>query len=224
VEGYGMTECTMAICINPTPKEALRKPGSVGIPIFDSEVKIVDLTDDTREMPLGAEGEILQRGPQVMQGYWNKPEETARTLRGGWLHSGDIGRLDEDGYLYIVDRIKDMIKYKGYNVFARNLEEVLYGHPKIKEAAVIGIPDPTVTEYPRAYVVLRDGETATAEEIMAFINPQVAGYEKIREVVFRDSLPVSLAGKVLKRELKKEALRNKKMQNANFERQNKKGE
>jgi long-chain acyl-CoA synthetase len=206
VEGYGMTECTMAICINPAPKEALRKPGSVGLPLFDSEVKIVDLTDDTREMPLGEEGEILQRGPQVMRGYWNKPEETARTLRGGWLHSGDIGRLDEDGYLYIVDRIKDMIKYKGYNVFARNLEEVLYRHPKVKEAAVIGIADPAVTEYPRAYVVLRDGERATAEEIMSFVNPLVAGYEKIREVVFRDSLPVSLAGKVLKRELKKEAL------------------
>jgi len=206
IEGYGMTECTMAICLNPAPKEAVRKPGSVGIPLFDSQIKIVDLTDDDREMPIGQEGEILQKGPQVMKGYWNKPEETAQALKGGWLHSGDIGKLDEDGYLTIVDRIKDMIKYKGYNVFARNLEEVLYRHPKIREAAVIGIPDPAVTEYPRAYVVLNEGETATAEEIMAYINPQVAGYEKIREVVFRDSLPVSLVGKVLKRELKKEAL------------------
>jgi len=206
IEGYGMTECTMAICLNPTPEKAVRKPGSVGIPIFDSEVKIVDLMDDTKELPIGEEGEILQKGPQVMKGYWNKPEETARTLKGGWLHSGDIGKLDEDGYLFIVDRIKDMIKYKGYNVFPRNLEEILYQHPKIKEAAVIGIPDPAVTEYPRAYVVLREGETATAEEIMNDVNPQVAGYEKIREVVFRNELPVSLAGKVLKRELKKEAL------------------
>jgi long-chain acyl-CoA synthetase len=206
IEGYGMTECTMAVCLNPTPEGAVRKPGSVGIPIFDSEVKIVDLTDDAKEMPIGEEGEILQKGPQVMKGYWNKPEETAGTLKGGWLHSGDIGKLDEDGYLYIVDRIKDMIKYKGYNVFPRNLEELLYQHPKVKEAAVIGIPDPSVTEYPRAYVVLREGETATAEEVMNDINPQVAGYEKIREVVFRNELPVSLAGKVLKRELKKEAL------------------
>jgi long-chain acyl-CoA synthetase len=210
VEGYGMTECTMAICINPTSPEALRKPGSVGVPLFDSEIKIVDLGDDSREMAVGEEGEVLQRGPQVMQGYWNKPEETARTLRGGWLHSGDIGRLDGDGYLYLVDRIKDMIKYKGYNVFARNLEEILYRHPQIKETAIIGIADPAVTEYPRAYVVLKEGETATAEEIMAYINPQVAGYEKIREVVFRESLPVSLAGKVLKRKLKQEAQEEKK--------------
>jgi long-chain acyl-CoA synthetase len=206
IEAYGMTECTMGICFNPAGKEDIRKPGSVGIPVFDSEIKIVDLTDDTKEVPLGQEGEILQKGPQVMKGYWNKPEETAAALKDGWLHSGDIGRLDEDGYLYIVDRIKDMIKYKGYNVFARNLEEILYRHPKIKEAAVIGIPDPAVTEYPRAYVVLRKDEAATADEIMDFINRQVAGYEKIREVVFRTELPVSLAGKVLKRELKKEAL------------------
>jgi long-chain acyl-CoA synthetase len=209
VEGYGMTECTMAICLNPAASEGVRKAGSVGIPIFDSEVKIVDLRDDTREVPIGEEGEILQRGPQVMKGYWNRPEETARTLKGGWLHSGDIGRIDEDGYLYIVDRIKDMIKYKGYNVFPRNLEELLYQHRKIKEAAVIGIPDPAVTEYPRAYVVLKDGETASAEDILNDINPKVAGYEKIREVVFRKELPVSLAGKVLKRELRKEALAEK---------------
>ncbi|MFH0789237.1 MAG: AMP-binding protein [Pseudomonadota bacterium] len=206
IEAYGMTECTMGICFNPAERDAVRKAGSVGLPVFDSEIKIVDLLDDGREVPLGQEGEILQKGPQVMKGYWNKPEETATTLKGGWLHSGDIGRLDEDGYLYIVDRIKDMIKYKGYNVFARNLEEILYRHPKIKEAAVIGIPDPTVTEYPRAYVVLRQNETATGEEIMDFINAQVAGYEKIREVIFRKELPVSLAGKVLKRELRKEAL------------------
>jgi long-chain acyl-CoA synthetase len=206
IEGYGMTECTMAICLNPTPEAAVRKPGSVGIPIFDSEVRIVDLMNDAKEMPIGEEGEILQKGPQVMKGYWNKPEETAKALKGDWLHSGDIGKLDEDGYLYIVDRIKDMIKYKGYNVFPRNLEEILYQHPKIKEAAVIGIPDPAVTEYPRAYVVLGEGQQATAEEIMDYVNPQVAGYEKIREVVFKNELPVSLAGKVLKRELKKEAL------------------
>jgi len=142
-----------------------------------------------------------------MKGYWNRPEETAAALKDGWLHSGDIGRLDEDGYLYIVDRIKDMIKYKGYNVFPRNLEELLYQHPKIKEAAVIGIPDPAVTEYPRAYVVLKEGERASAEEILADINSKVGGYEKIRELVFREALPVSLAGKVLKRELRKEALR-----------------
>lgn len=207
IEAYGMTECTMGITFNPAGKDGVRKTGSVGIPVFDSDIKIVDLLDDTREVPLGQEGEVLQKGPQIMKGYWNKPQETEKTLKDGWLHSGDIGRLDEDGYLFIVDRIKDMIKYKGYNVFARNLEEILYRHPKIKEAAVIGIPDPAVTEYPRAYIVLNKGETATAEELMGFINPQVAGYEKIREVVFRDELPVSLAGKVLKRELKKEALK-----------------
>jgi len=211
VEGYGMTECTMAICINPAAREGVRKAGSVGIPLFDSEIKIADLMDDTRNVPIGEEGEILQRGPQVMKGYWNKPEETAGILKGGWLHSGDIGRMDEDGYLYIVDRIKDMIKYKGYNVFPRNLEELLYQHPKIKEAAVIGIPDPAVTEYPRAYVVLKGGETADAEEILNYVNPKVAGYEKIREVVFRRELPVSLAGKVLKRELRREALAEKKI-------------
>ncbi|MDP3096907.1 MAG: AMP-binding protein, partial [Syntrophales bacterium] len=172
----------------------------------DTECRVVDLNDGVTDVPVGETGELIVRGPQVMKGYWNRPEETARTLKGGWLHSGDLGKLDEDGYLFIVDRIKDMIKYKGYNVFPRNLEEILYQHPKIKEAAVIGIPDPAVTEYPRAYVVLKEGEQASAAEIMDYLNSQVAGYEKIREVFFRDELPVSLAGKVLKRELKKEAL------------------
>jgi len=152
IEAYGMTECTMAICFNPAVKEALRKPGSVGLPLFDSEIKIVDLADDTKEMPIGQEGEILQKGPQVMKGIGTN-RRNGQDLERRLLHSGDIGRLDEDGYLYIVDRIKDMIKYKGYNVFARNWRKSFTGIPKSKRRPSSGslirlspnIPEPMLS-------------------------------------------------------------------------------
>ncbi|MCP4750585.1 MAG: long-chain fatty acid--CoA ligase [Proteobacteria bacterium] len=199
-EGYGLTECTMGATMTP-PSAAAAKAGSVGLPVFDTEVKIVDAADG-RELPPGEEGEVLIKGPQVMQGYYNKPEATAEVLEDGWLRTGDIGKMDEDGYLYITDRLKDMIIYKGYNVYPRELEEVLFLHPAVEQCAVVGKPDADVGEAPVAFVKLVEGAQATTEELAQYVNPKVAAYKKVREVVFVDAIPVSGAGKVLKRELR----------------------
>ncbi|MHA1364599.1 MAG: AMP-binding protein, partial [Candidatus Freyarchaeota archaeon] len=204
IEAYGLTEVTMGVLYNPASKDALRKPGSVGIPIIDTDAKIVDAETGTRELPPGELGEIVVKGPQVMLGYWNKPEETRNVLRDGWLHTGDLGRMDEDGYFYIVDRKKDLIKYKGYSVFPRDVEEVLHEHPAVKECAVVGKPDEAVGELPVAFVVLKEGASATREELIEFVAGQVAPYKKIRDVIFKESLPISLAGKVLRRVLRDE--------------------
>ncbi len=205
VEGYGLTEVTMGVLYNPATKDGLRKPGSVGMPTIDSEAKVVDAETGTKELPIGELGEIICKGPQVMKGYWKKPEETKNVLRNGWLHTGDLGRMDEDGYFYIVDRKKDMLKYKGYSVFPRDIEEVLHEHPAVKDCAVVGKPDETVGELPVAFVVLKEGISATKEELMEYVAEQVAPYKKIRDVIFKDMLPVSLAGKVLRRILREEA-------------------
>ncbi len=202
MEAYGLTECTMGATANPATWSGRRKPGSVGIPIFDTDVRIVDLDDPDREVDTGEVGEVCIRGPQVMKGYYGRPEETAQVLRGGWLLTGDIGKMDEEGYVFIVDRKKDMLIYKGYNVYPRELEEILFTHPAVANCTVIGKPDPAVGEYPKAFVVLKPGATASAEAIMAFVAAQVAPYKKIREVEFLDEIPVSLAGKALKRELR----------------------
>lgn len=199
-EAYGLTECTMGATANPPDRSKIRQ-GSVGIPVFDTECKIVDL-ETGEDLPPGKEGEICIKGPQVMQGYWNKPEETADVLKEGWLYTGDIGKEDEDGYFYITDRKKDMIIYKGYNVYPRELEEVIFTHPTVEQCAVIGKPDMDVGEAPVAFVQLKQGVEATAEDLMEHINSQVAAYKKIREVKFLDAIPVSPAGKVLKRELR----------------------
>jgi long-chain acyl-CoA synthetase len=199
-EGYGMTECTMGATSNPPERDKIRQ-GSVGIPVFDTECKVVDL-ETGKDLPPGKEGEICIKGPQVMQGYWNKPEETAEVLQDGWLYSGDIGKVDEDGYFYITDRKKDMIIYKGYNVYPRELEEVIFTHPAIEQCAVIGKPDIEVGEAPVAFIQLKQGAEAKAEEVMDHTNSQVAAYKKIREVKFLEAIPVSPAGKVLKRELR----------------------
>lgn len=205
-EGYGLTEATMGCTETPPFPEDIRL-GSVGIPVADTEIRIVD-PESGEDLPPGEPGEICVRGPQVMRGYWKKPEETAQVLRDGWLHTGDIGLLDQDGYLYIVDRLKDMILYKGYNIYPRELEEVLNEHPLVQQSAVVGKPDPRVGEIPVAFIVLKEGATIDAEELMEFANSRLAGYKKIREILFVDSLPVNLAGKVLRRELR-EALRGK---------------
>jgi long-chain acyl-CoA synthetase len=203
VEGYGLTETSPVTHINPpagSPKVA-----SIGLPIADTEARIVDLETGTREMPVGEIGEIVIRGPQVMKGYWNKPEETALVLRDGWLYTGDVAKRDEDGYFYIVDRKKDMIIAGGYNIYPREVEEVLFECPKIQEAAVIGVPDSYRGETVKAFVVLKDGEAATkdtADEIIAFCRKRMAGYKVPRIVVFRDSLPKSGVGKYLRRELR----------------------
>jgi long-chain acyl-CoA synthetase len=200
VEGYGLTETSPVTHINPpigSPKK-----GSIGLPIADTEARIMDLEDGKREMPVGDIGELVIRGPQVMKGYWNKPEETAQVLRDGWLHTGDIARKDQDGYFYIVDRKKDMIIAGGYNIYPREVEEVLWEFPKILEAAVIGVPDSYRGETVKAFVVLEPGASATADQVIAFCRGRLAAYKVPRLVVFRDSLPKSSVGKYLRRKLR----------------------
>ncbi len=200
VEGYGLTETSPVTHVNPptgSPKIA-----SIGLPITDTEARIVDLETGACEVPLGQIGEIIIRGPQVMQGYWNKPEETALVLRNGWLYTGDVAKKDEDGFFYIVDRKKDMIIAGGFNIYPREVEEVLFECPKVKEAAVIGVPDSYRGETVKAFVVLKDGVTATPEEIQAFCRERMASYKVPRQVVFRDSIPKSGVGKYLRRELR----------------------
>jgi len=200
VEGYGLTETSPVTHVNP-PEGSL-KVGSIGLPIIDTKVRIMDLDTGTREMPVGEIGEIAIRGPQVMKGYWKKPAETALVLRKGWLYTGDIARKDEDGFYYIVDRKKDMIIAGGFNIYPREVEEVLFECPMVNEAAVIGVPDKYRGESVKAFVVLKPGVTATEAEIIAFCRERLASYKTPRAVVFRDSLPKSGVGKYLRRELR----------------------
>jgi long-chain acyl-CoA synthetase len=204
-EGYGLTECTMVSNFNLPSREGL-KMGSVGLPIADTEVKIADLETGTKELPQGETGELCIKGPQVMQGYWNKPEDTRMALRDEWLYTGDIAREDQDGYFYIVDRKKDMLIYKGYNVYPRDLEEVMARHRSVQQCAVVGKPDTEAGEIPVAFVVLRQGEETTAEELLSYCAQNVAPYKKIRQVILKKELPISRVGKILKRELRKELM------------------
>jgi long-chain acyl-CoA synthetase len=201
VEGYGLTETSPVTHINPPTGSP--KVGSIGLPMPDTETRIVDLETGEHDLPLGEVGELLIRGPQVMKGYWNKPDQSADVLRDGWLYTGDIARKDEDGYFYIVDRKKDMIIAGGFNIYPREVEEVLWEFPKIQEAAVIGVPDAYRGETVKAFVVLQPGTTATAEEVIEFCRQHLAAYKVPRLVVFRDSLPKSGVGKYLRRELRK---------------------
>ncbi len=204
-EAYGMTEASSVTHVNP--RKGQRKFGSIGVPIIGTDAKVVDVEDASREMKIGEPGELLVKGPQVMQGYWRNDEETTNAMHDGWLHTGDIATMDEDGYFYIVDRKKDLILSAGYNVYPREVEEVLYQHPKVLEAAVIGLPDSVRGEKITAYVVLKPGETATSADIRSFCRERLAPYKQPRAVVFRDELPKVLgAGKVLRRKLREEAL------------------
>ena len=197
-QGYGMTETSPLT--NTVPMDA-PKDNSVGPAVADTEEKIVNLETGT-ELPAGEIGELLIRGPQVMQGYWKNPDATAETiLDDGWLRSGDLCYMDEDGYLFIVDRIKEMIKYKGYQVAPAELEGVIMEHPAVLDAAVIPKRDFEAGEVPKAFVVLKPGQEASAEDIMAFVAEQVAPYKKLRELEFAESIPKSAAGKILRREL-----------------------
>ena len=206
MQGYGLTEASPVTHSN-IPVRGLVKRGSVGMPIPDTDAMIVDLETGTRPLPPGEVGELIVRGPQVMKGYWRRPRETAEAIRGGWLYTGDIAWMDEDGYFYVVDRKKDVIKCKGYSISPRELEDVLYQHPAVKECAVVGKPDPVAGEVPKAYVVLKEGSKATPEELIKFVEERVAPYKRIREVEIRDSLPKSHVGKILRRVLREEARR-----------------
>jgi long-chain acyl-CoA synthetase len=176
-----------------------RKAGSIGTPIRDVEMKVVD--EDDNELPAGEVGEIVIRGPNVMKGYWNREDATEEVLRGGWLHTGDMAKTDEDGYYFIVDRKKDMIIRGGYNVYPREVEEVLYEHPAVREAAVVGVPHDELGEEIGAAVALKDGAQATAEELRDHVKSQVAAYKYPRVIWFVDDLPKGPTGKILKREI-----------------------
>jgi long-chain acyl-CoA synthetase len=202
VEGYGLTESAVATHCNPMYGKNIE--GSIGMPLPDIEARIVDLDTGTKEMPLGEIGELTIKSPTVMKEYWNMPEETEIALREGWLYTGDIAKMDANGYFYIVDRKKDMIIAGGFNIYPREVEDVLYEHPKIMEAAVAGIPDPRRGETVKAWVVLKPGETATVDEIRDFCKDKLAKYKIPYQVEFRDTLPKTMVGKVLRRSLAEE--------------------
>ena len=202
-EGYGLTEATMGATIGPGARSAMRKIGTVGVPVFDTEIRIVDPGGvDLTPLQAGDPGEVCIRGPQVMTGYKDRPDDNAATLVDGWLRTGDIGVLDADGYLSIVDRKKDMLLYKGYNVYPRELEELLFARPGVVGAAVVGRPDPVAGELPVAFVVAARGVDVDGAALMAAVNAQVVPYKQLRELHLVDAIPVSAAGKVLKRELR----------------------
>jgi long-chain acyl-CoA synthetase len=203
VEGYGLTEASPVTHANPL--FGLIKEG-IGIPFPDTDSKIVDMEDPAKDLLQGQVGELAVRGPQVMKGYWNKPEETKLVLRDGWLLTGDIAKMDEDGYFFIVDRKKDMILCSGYNVYPREVEEVLFMHPAVQEAAAIGVPDPYRGETVKAFVILKPGVTATAEEIVAFCKDKLAPFKVPKQVEFAKELPKTMVGKVLRRELREKEL------------------
>ena len=198
LEGYGLSETSPVVCFNQLHKPS--KPGTVGQPLYAAEIQCVD--DEDRPVPIGQHGEVVVRGHCVMKGYYKRPEATADAIRNGWFHTGDIGVFDEDGYLAIVDRKKDMILRGGLNVYPRELEEVLMTHPGVSLVAVVGVPDDRLGEEVKAFIVRKPGSQATEAEIIAWCKEQFAGYKYPRQVEFRESLPVSPTGKLLKRELR----------------------
>ena len=204
IEGYGLTETSPLTHANPTHRA---KEGSIGVPLADTEARIVDPEHGRTELPEGEVGELVLRGPQLMKGYWKKPEETVEAIRNGWFYTGDLARMDKEGYFYIVDRKKDVINAAGYKVWPREVEEVLYRHPWVSLAAVVGDADPYRGETVKAVVVLKDGYTEASEDdlgqdLVALCRKWLAAYKVPRILEFRNSLPVSAAGKVLKRELR----------------------
>ena len=201
IEGYGLSEASPVTHANPLDKE-LRKVGSIGLPFPSTDCKIVDLDNRSKDLPVGEVGELAVKGPQVMAGYHNRPDETADVLKNGWLFTGDIAKMDEEGWTYIVDRKKDLINASGYKVWPNEVEEVLFEHPKIREAAVIGIPDETRGETVKAFVVLEEGESMTLEELRTFSKEKMAVYKVPTDVEFVGDLPKSQVGKILRRELR----------------------
>ena len=208
VEGYGLTEASPVTHVNPLDSPEKNRTSSIGIPVSDTDSKIVDAETGEHAQPAGIAGELVIRGPQVMIGYWRNDQETKMVLREGWLYSGDIATMDSDGYFHIVDRKKDMINVSGMKVWPREVEEVLYEHPAIREAAVVATPDPTSGEAVKAFVVLKDGYKVkvTCAEIIEFCKERLANYKAPRIIVFREVLPKSAVGKVLRKELRSEIM------------------
>jgi long-chain acyl-CoA synthetase len=182
----------------------------IGVPFPDNDVRLVDIENGTEDVKQGERGEIIIKGPLVMQGYYNNPAETANQLRDGWLHTGDIAQMDEDGYIFIVDRKKDMIIAGGFNIYPRDIDEVLFQHPKVSEAVSVGIPDEYRGETVKAYVVLKPGQTATEQEIIEFCKQKLAAYKVPKLVEFREALPKSAVGKILRKILREEEVAKKK--------------
>lgn len=209
-EGYGLTETSPSLTTNPTNQDQ-RKIGSVGLPLPSLELKIVDVETGLEELPQGEDGEIAVSGPQIMLGYWNRPEENKAAFRQiegkKFFLTGDIGHIDEEGFLFITDRKKDLILVGGFNAYPTEIEEVLYTHPKVALAAVVGVPDPHSGEAVKAFIQLKPGVEATEEEFLEFCRTKMAGYKRPREIEFRDSLPTSVVGKVLRRVLREEELK-----------------
>ncbi len=203
VLGYGLTEASPETHNSPPCRV---KAGTIGIPIIDTDARIVDMETGTINLPSGEVGELVVKGPQVMKGYWRSLSETRATLRRGWLYTGDLAIMDEDGYFRIADRKKDTIKYKGYTIAPAELEDAVYMHPAVKECAIIGTPAPIVGEIPKAYIVLKEGCQLTEEEIIKFCEGKLAPYKKIRVVQFIEELPKTPVGKVLRRELRNREL------------------
>jgi long-chain acyl-CoA synthetase len=204
VEGYGLTEAAPVTHCNPLYGEGKQKIGTIGVAYPDVECRIVDSETGERDMPVGEPGELILRGPQLMDGYFNKPDETAKTLRNGWLYTGDIATVDADGYYAIVDRKKEMIIVSGFNVYPREVEEALATHPAVMDSAAIGKPHPIKGEEVKAFVVLKPGQTVTAEDLIAYSRTQLAPFKVPHEIEFRDSLPKTLIGKTLRRQLAEE--------------------
>ncbi len=204
-EAWGMSESAGLGVVNPILGK--KKTGSIGLPAPDNDIRLVDIVDGVTDVPRGQPGEMLLKGPSVMKEYWNNPEETAGQLVDGWLHTGDIAVQDEDGFLFIVDRKKDMIIAGGFNIYPREVDEILYRHPKIKDAVTVGVPDAYRGETVKAFVVPIEGETVTAEEIIVFCKEKMAPYKVPKEIEFRTSLPQSAAGKILRKVLRDEEIK-----------------
>ena len=203
LEGYGLTEASPITHINPRDTQK-QKTGSIGLPLPGTEACIVDTDKGGAPLPPGEEGEMIVRGPQVMQGYWHKPEDTAATLRDGWLYTGDIAVMDEEGYFFIRDRKKDLVLVGGYNVYPREVEETLREHPDVQEAVCIGIREPLRGETLKVYITPRPGATLRRADVIAWCRQKLASYKVPRQVEFREDLPRSSVGKVLRRALREE--------------------
>jgi long-chain acyl-CoA synthetase len=193
IEGFGLSEVPYAIAYNPV--NGLHKPGSVGVPMPYVDIRIVDVETGTKDMPTGKPGEMIFKTPQKVSGYWHNPEETANVLRDGWLYTGDIGYMDEDGYIFIVDRKKDVLLCSGFNVYPREIDEVLYTNPKILDACTIGVPDEKRGETVKSYVILKQGESITEQELIAYCRERLAPYKVPKILEFIDQLPRTSLGK-----------------------------